>query len=585
VVPGFVLSRESPQPQQQGTRQAVSHRQGNRLRVWLARPFHGSGYPEEIAVVLPEKNAPVPPALEKLVTLWGADPASRPPSVRPLDLDFPLAHPTPPQPYPLQGVSGRMRIAPHPVAYDAASDRYYCDIVVSGLEGVYMPFLRLAVATFQRAASPECALSHIVVAGTVQLLPDRIASLEVAADHSLDIAVRGQTSVRDNNLDIAERDVSDEQLRAGLEFLGGKNQGIVRDQQFPHKEEVFRNPGVDGWVPDVRRGVANLVTVRVESRPAGSTQDWDWTPNASRQRSLVVRESYTDPRDPPDLPLRSLTLQEWRGIISRDQGATGDHAWRLAVREYEFSSEGTTDGGQGPVATRLVFAEHFDVPEWAAPAPPPLPGGLRGAVIWPNNNKLYLFKGARYYSYTIDGEEGVDPGYPQLIESKPGGWPGLAEAFPEGIDTGVVWPNLKAYFFKGSRYLRYTIGQRVDDGYPKPIKGSWPRLADVFPEGVDAVFVNKEKAYFFKGSQYVQYNIGFLPGSGPEGVDPGYPKAIAEDWPRLAEHFPNGVDAAARWPNGKIYFFKGDQYVRYSMDQDPKGVDPGYPMQIGAKII
>src|SRR5262249_14693208 len=39
VVPGFVLSREAPQPQQQGTRQAVTRRQGNRLRVWLARPF------------------------------------------------------------------------------------------------------------------------------------------------------------------------------------------------------------------------------------------------------------------------------------------------------------------------------------------------------------------------------------------------------------------------------------------------------------------------------------------------------------------------------------------------------------------
>jgi hypothetical protein len=251
------------------------------------------------------------------------------------------------------------------------------------------------------------------------------------------------------------------------------------------------------------------------------------------------------------------------------------------VREYEFTAEGTT-GGQGPVATRLVFAEHFDLPEWATPAPPPLPGGLRGAVVWPTNNKLYLFKGARYYSYNIDGEGAVDPGHPQLIDSKPGSWPGLAEAFPEGIDTGVVWPgNHFAYFFKGNRYVRYIIGQRVDDNYPQPIAGNWHRLADMFPEGVDAVFVHGSKAYFFKGSQYVEYNI---PPPGEEGVE-GLPKPIVGNWPRLAEHFPNGIDAAARWPNGKIYFFKGDQYVKYSMDQDQKGVDPGYPKQISAKII
>jgi hypothetical protein len=315
VVPGFVLSREPPQPQQQGLRQAVSHRQGNRLRVWLARPFHGSGYPEELAVVLPEKNTPVPPALEKLVTLWGADPASGLLilSQQQCDLDFPLAHPTPLPFYPVPGVSppqpvfagqhphpvtnltglGQARIAPHPVAYDSASDRYYCDIVVSGLEAVYMPFLRLALATFQRAALPRQALSHIVVAGTVQLLPDREAVLQIETDHSLDIAVRG------HNLDIAV--------------------------QVAETGEVLGNPGVDGSVPNVRRGVATLVTAQVESRPAGSTKDWDWTPHEPRQRSLVVRNSYKD----PEFGVRRLNSREWREIISRDQSATGEHAWRL----------------------------------------------------------------------------------------------------------------------------------------------------------------------------------------------------------------------------------------------------------------
>jgi hypothetical protein len=82
----------------------------------------------------------------------------------------------------------------------------------------------------------------------------------------------------------------------------------------------------------------------------------------------------------------------------------------------------------------------------------------------------------------------------------------------------------------------------------------------------------------------VEYNIGSATGEG-ERVDLG-PNPIAGNWPGLAEAFPNGIDAAFLKPDdGKVYFFKGNQYARYSMDQDPKGVDPGYPKQIVAKII
>ena len=47
--------------------------------------------------------------------------------------------------------------------------------------------------------------------------------------------------------------------------------------------------------------------------------------------------------------------------------------------------------------------------------------------------------------------EGVDPEYPRPIK---GAWKGLAEVFPDGIDAGIVWPNGKAFFFKGKQYVR-----------------------------------------------------------------------------------------------------------------------------------
>ena len=79
--------------------------------------------------------------------------------------------------------------------------------------------------------------------------------------------------------------------------------------------------------------------------------------------------------------------------------------------------------------------------------------------------------------------------------------------------------------------------------------------------------------YFFKGDQYVRFsNVA-------AGVDAGYPKPIAGNWKGLPDSFAEGIDAALwRDSNGKIYFFKNGRfygtYVRISNVAD--GVDAGY---------
>src|SRR5438309_1765370 len=81
------------------------------------------------------------------------------------------------------------------------------------------------------------------------------------------------------------------------------------------------------------------------------------------------------------------------------------------------------------------------------------------------------------------------------------------------------------------------------------------------------------KAYFFRGDQYLRYDLA------TDRVDAGYPLPIAGNWPGFKEAgFDNDVESAINWGNGKAYFFRDDQYLRYDMFTDR--VDSGYPLPI-----
>ena len=158
----------------------------------------------------------------------------------------------------------------------------------------------------------------------------------------------------------------------------------------------------------------------------------------------------------------------------------------------------------------------------------------------------------------VDGGTDIDAQDAQFASS----------VYPGPVSPTSVWPNGKAYFFRGSQYDRYDVKtDRVDSGYPKPIQGLWPGFPASFAAGVNAEVVwSNGKAYFFKGSQYLRYDIA------ADRVDAGYPKPIAGAWPGL---WTANIDAGVVWPNGKAYFFKGSQYMRYNIATDK--VDPGYP--------
>jgi hypothetical protein len=181
--------------------------------------------------------------------------------------------------------------------------------------------------------------------------------------------------------------------------------------------------------------------------------------------------------------------------------------------------------------------------------------------IWPTG-KAYFFKGSQYVRYDVKTDK-ADPDYPQPIA---GHWPGFPPEFESGIDAEVMWNNGKVYFFKGDQYLRYDIASdKVDAGFPQPIVAHWPGL---WSDHIDAGVVwPNGKAYFFRGNQYIRYDLA------TDKADPGYPQAISSHWKGFPKNFASGIDNVVVWNNGKAYFFKGRKLIRYDIATDK--VDEG----------
>jgi hypothetical protein len=189
--------------------------------------------------------------------------------------------------------------------------------------------------------------------------------------------------------------------------------------------------------------------------------------------------------------------------------------------------------------------------------------GIDAAIHYKPNGKNYFFKGKQYTRLT---DTRVDPGYPKAL---PGGWSGLPASWKSGIDAALYHePIGKVYFFKGKQYVRLT-GTKVDPGYPRTLPGGWRGLPASWKSGIDAALYYEPtgKIYFFKGKQYVR-----LTGT---KVDPGYPRTLPGGWRGLPASWKPGIDAAI-FRKGHTYFFKGNQYARFTGTK----LDQGYPRDL-----
>jgi hypothetical protein len=155
-----------------------------------------------------------------------------------------------------------------------------------------------------------------------------------------------------------------------------------------------------------------------------------------------------------------------------------------------------------------------------------------------------------------------------------GNWPGLPAAWLSGARTALSWHDNAVYFLRDAQYLKYNL--RSDSAGPiKPIAGNWHGLPAAWAaSGVDAaVNWGNGKVYFFKGGEYLRYDIA------TDRADDNYPRPLTPRWwPNWPAAWTSGIDAGVALKSGKAYLFKGREYLRYDIVRDR--VDEGYPLPI-----
>lgn len=190
--------------------------------------------------------------------------------------------------------------------------------------------------------------------------------------------------------------------------------------------------------------------------------------------------------------------------------------------------------------------------------------------------KVFFFLGGHYVRFDLATQR-VDAGYPLPLDR----WKltgELATGVRAAVDGRLGYEG-KAYFFRDGSYTRYDWrGDRIDDGYPLPLS-QWD-LVGSFREGIDAALDGRAaydgKLYFFRGPQYVRYDWA----SGR--IDPGFPAELSA-W-NLPYPFTTGIDATLdrTGPGGpEACFFLGDAYVTYDwttgMAGAPRPIVAGFP--------
>jgi hypothetical protein len=152
------------------------------------------------------------------------------------------------------------------------------------------------------------------------------------------------------------------------------------------------------------------------------------------------------------------------------------------------------------------------------------------------------------------------------------------------VDAALCHTNGQTFLFSGDQGVRYSNDTYdfIDDGYPKSLVSilseelGLAHLPNNFHYGIDAVLKGRDgHLYVFKDKEYYR-------------SDRNTTELVSQFWGKVNNNFMPAdgtslaqatLDTAFISPNGFLYAFKGDQYIRYS-DPEQEYVDAGFPKLI-----
>ncbi|NET40671.1 hemopexin repeat-containing protein [Okeania sp. SIO2B3] len=192
-------------------------------------------------------------------------------------------------------------------------------------------------------------------------------------------------------------------------------------------------------------------------------------------------------------------------------------------------------------------------------------------------DKLYLFCGANYFRYSLNGTTGEfnstpDANYPQTIlnnnEGLPSEWEKIDAAFTfSEKDENDNITTSTTYLFNNANQQYY----RSDTGDILTTVGVWGATNFTTLQSeqrVDAAFVAGESLYLINGSEYYRYLLNVESSTIQNFVEPDYPKTFYSV-PEVSFGRPKAslveVDAVFVL-NNYIYLFSGKNYYRIEAD-------------------
>lgn len=302
-----------------------SKRSGGGLRVYLERPWFSSGDNEQLAIVCtPGRGTPT-----RWHTQWGEDPIWKSSGTLPFTnanvVSFKQKAGS------VGGLTltedgSTVSLATYNVDFDADRDMWFADIQVDA-GGTYYPFVKLALARYQKYSLSGLELSPVVIGDFAQLAAERSASIQWATSPfgwQVRLTVSGQS--------YSESHVS--------KHHAGKKATVTA--QF---EKLLTTQTAD------------------ENHPTG------WLPVGTETE--LSRKAV-----PLILIIAGATYTTWEKSLAFPSTAGGE-TYRLVIREYEwFHTADTAPGVVAvvPQAARLVYADTL-------PLTPPAGSGVTLPVI------------------------------------------------------------------------------------------------------------------------------------------------------------------------------------------------------------